>query len=336
MDRQFSRRQLVQGVGAVGLGLLAGCGRWPGQGQPASSMPRIGFLAPGSREGRAPLLEGFRQGLREWGYVEGDTIVIEYRFSEGNDARLPALAAELVDLRVHVILASAIPATVAAKQATSTIPIVMGGSGDPLATGLVGGLARPGGNVTGMGILASQLMSKRLEMLQEVLPTLTRVSIFTNPTNPIHAPQLAELESAARVLGLQVQRLEVQSPDDFDGAFAAAVMGQADALMVPSDALTTNHRGRLASLAMQYRLPVIYDYREFAEVGGLMAYGPNLRDLYRRAAGYVDKILKGARPADLPVEQPMQFDFIINLTTAHALGLTIPPHVLLQATEVIQ
>ena len=299
-------------------------------------MPRIGFLAPGSREERAPLIEGLLEGLRELGYVDGEGIAIEYRFSEGNDERLPALAAELVDRKVDVIVASATVGTVAAQQATSTIPIVMGATSEPVATGIVAGLARPGGNITGMGLMASQLMGKRLELLQQIIPGLSLVGFFANLANPIHVPQLNELEIAARVLGTRVQKLEVRRADHFEAGFEAAVAERADAVIVPSDALSTNNRARIASLAAKYRLPATYDFKEFVDVGGLLSYGPNLRDSYRRAASYVDKLLKGARPADLPVQQPMIFDFVVNLRTAEALGLTFPRDILLQATEVIQ
>src|SRR3954452_20989049 len=333
---RLSRRQFVVGAGASSAALLAGCGRWPGQAQAPARVPRIGFLAPGSREGRAPLIEGLLEGLHELGYADGQNIAIEYRFSEGNDERLPALAAELVDRQVDVIVSSATQATIAAQQATSTIPIVMGAAAEPIATGLVASLARPGNNVTGMSRMASQLMGKRLELLREILPTLSRVGLLVNPTNPVSGPESNELESAGGVLGIHIQKLEVRRAEDFELAIEAATVGHAEALVVQSDPLSTNNRAHIARLAAQHRLPAIASFREFVEVGGLLSYGPNLRDSYRRAATYVDKILKGAKPADLPVQQPMTFDFVVNLKTAKALGITFPNEIMLQVTEVIE
>jgi putative ABC transport system substrate-binding protein len=332
-----NRRQVVQGVGVVGVGLLAGCGRLPMPGQQAAKVPRIGFLAVGSREGRAPLIEGFHQGLREYGYVEGQNLLIEYRFSEGRDERLSELAAELVALKVDLIVASGTPASFAAKEATSTIPLVMGGlAANPIETGLVASLAHPGGNITGMSMMTSQLSGKRLELLTETVPGLARVAVFWNPPNPTYGPVLRELEEAAQILGLELQRLEVRVPEDFAGAFAAATRQQAGALIAPADPLTTNRPKVVAELALQYRLPAMMDIKEFVEAGGLLSLGVNLADLYRRSAHHVDKILKGANPADLPMQQPTKLDVAINLRTAQALGLTIPDRVLLQVTELIQ
>jgi putative ABC transport system substrate-binding protein len=334
---RLSRRAFVVGAGvsAVGLGLLAAGGRLPWQAAP--KVPRIGFLAVGSREGRAPLIAGLHQGLREYGYVEGQNLLIEYRFSEDLDERLPELAAELVALQVDLIVASGTPASYAAKEATSTIPLVMGGlAANPIETGLVTSLARPGGNVTGMSMMTSQLSGKRLELLQESLPGLARVAVFWNPPNPAYRPILRELEKAADFLGLELQRLEVRVPDDFAGAFEAATRQQVGALIVPADPLTTNRQKLIADLALEHRLPAMMDYKEFVRVGGLLSLGVDLTDLYRRSAHHVDKILKGANPAELPMQQPMQFDIALNLKTAAVLGLTIPPEILLQVTEVIQ
>jgi putative ABC transport system substrate-binding protein len=283
------------------------------------------------------LIDGLLQGLRELGYVEGQNIVIEYRFSEGKDERLPELAAELVNLKVDLILASGTPASVAARQATSTIPIVMGGlAASPVELGFVASLARPGGNITGMTLMTTQLGGKRLELFKEILPGLARVAVFWNPPNPTYGPVLKELEAAAPTLGLQLQRVEVRVPDDFEGAFEAATRERAGALYAPGDPLTTNRPRMVADIALKYRLPTMMEYREFPEAGGLLSYGPNLFDLYRRSASHVDKILKGANPADLPMEQPTKLDFGINLRTAEALGLTIPQSVLTLATEVIR
>ena len=331
--RRHSRRQLLQrSLALTGFGLLSGC-EMPGQ--QTAKVPRIGFLAVGSREGRAFLIEGFLGGLREHGYVEGRNIVIEYRFSEDRNDRLPALAAELVALKVQLILASGTPASFAAKQATSTIPIVMGGiAADPVETGLVASLARPGGNITGMSMMTAPLGGKRLELLKRTVPGLTRVAVFWNPPNPAYGPILKQLP--AQPLGVKLQRLEVRVPGDFEGAFHAASKQRAGALIAPGDPLVTNRPKIVADLALKYRLPTMMDIKEFVEVGGLLSLGLNLVDSYRRAATHVDKILKGAKPADMPMEQPTQFDLFVNLKTARALGLTIPQSVLLQATQVIQ
>ena len=332
--RRDSRRQFLQcSLALAGIGLLSGCEKSP---SPAT-VPRIGFLAVGSRDGRAFLINGFLQGLREHGYVEGQNIAIEYRFSEDRDDRLPELAAELVNLKVALIVASGTPASFAAKQATSTIPIVMGGiAANPVETGLVASLARPGGNVTGMSIMTSQLGGKRLELLKEIVPGLARVAVFRNPPNPAYGPILKELEAAAPTLGLKIQRLDVRVPGDFEGAFEAATRQRAGALMAPGDPLVANRPRMVADLALKYRLPKMMDLKEFVEAGGLLSLGPDLVDSYRRAATHVDKILKGANPADLPMEQPTKFDLFVNLKTARALGLTIPQSVLVQATQVIQ
>jgi putative tryptophan/tyrosine transport system substrate-binding protein len=330
-----SRRQFLQGsLALAGVSLLTGCER---PSEKTTKVPRIGFLAVGSREGRAFLIEGFLRGLRDHGYVDGQNIVIEYRFSGDLNDRLPELAAELVNLKVELILASGTPASFAAKQATSTIPIVMGGlAANPVETGLIASLAHPGGNVTGMSMMTAQLGGKRLELLKEVLPGLARVAVFWNPPNPAYGPILKELEIAAPTLGVKLQRLEVRVPGDFEGAFEAATKQRAGALIAPGDPLVTNRPRMVADLALKYRLPAMMDNKEFVENGGLLSLGLDLVDSYRRAATYVDKILKGANPADLPMEQPAKFDLFINLKTARELGLAIPQSVLVQATQVIQ
>jgi ABC-type uncharacterized transport system substrate-binding protein len=332
---RYSRRQFLQGSMALaGFSLLLAA---KAPAQQAAKVPRIGFLAVGSREGRAFLIEGFLQGLREHGYVEGQNIVIEYRFSEDRDDRLPALAAELVALKVRLILASGTPASFAAQQATSTIPIVMGGvAADPVETGLVASLARPGGNITGMSMMTSDLGGKRLELLKQIVPGLARVAVFWNPSNLAYGPILRELEAAAPTLGVKLQRLEVRVPADFEGAFKAATRQHAGALIAPGDPLVTNRPRMVADLALKYRLPSAMDNKQFAEAGGLLSLGLDLVDSYRRAATHVDKILKGANPADLPMEQPTKFEFVINLKTAKALGITVPHLLLLQADQVIQ
>jgi putative ABC transport system substrate-binding protein len=333
--RSHSRRQFLRGgVVLTGFSLLSAR---PVGGQQAAKVPRIGFLAVGSREGRAFLIEGFRQGLREQGYVEGQNILIEYRFSEDRNDRLPALAAELIAMKVQLILASGTPASFAASQATSTIPIVMGGiAADPVETGLIASLARPGGNITGMTMMSPQLAGKRLELLKRIVPGLVRVAVFWNPPNPAYGPILKELEAAARTLGLTLQRLEVRIPEDFEGAFQSAIRQRAGALIAPGDPLVANRPKTVADLALKYRLPAIMDIKEFAEAGGLLSLGLDLVDSYRRSATHVAKILKGANPAELPMEQPTKFDLFVNLKAARTLGLTIPQEVLLQASHVIQ
>jgi putative ABC transport system substrate-binding protein len=333
--RSHSRRRLLQGSMALaGLSLVSGR---EVAGQQSSKVPRIGFLAVGSRDGRAFLIDGFRQGLRERGYVEGQNIVIEYRFSEDRNDRLPALAAELVALKVQLIVASGTPASFAAKDATKTIPIVMGGiAADPVETGLVASLARPGGNITGMTMMSPQLSGKRLELLKRTVPGLARVAVFWNPPNPAYGPILKELEAAAPALHLKLQRLEVRVPSDFEGAFEAATRQRAGALIAPGDPLVTNRPKMVADLALKYRLPTIMENKEFVEAGGMLSLGLDLVDSYRRAATHVDKILKGANPAELPMEQPTKFDLFVNLKTARVLGLTIPQSVLLQASQVIE
>ena len=330
-----SRRQVLQGsLALAGYSLLL-AGK--ASGQPAASVPRIGFLAVGSREGRAFMIEGLLRGLREHGYVEGQNIVIEYRFSEDRNDRLPALAAALIALKVRLILASGTPASFAAKEATSTIPIVMGGlAADPVETGLVASLAHPGRNITGMSIMTAPLGGKRLELLKRTVPGLARVAVFWTPPNLAYGPILKHLEAAAPTLGLKLQRVEVRAPGDLDGAFQAATRQHAGALIAPGDPLVANRPRMVADLSLKYRLPTMMDNKEFAEAGGLLSLGPDLVDSYRRAATHVDKILKGANPADLPMEQPTTFDLVVNLKTARTLGLTLPQSVLLQATRVIQ
>jgi putative ABC transport system substrate-binding protein len=335
---RHSRRQFLGASSALaGIGLLAACGMpsWPGR--QAAGVPRIGYLATGTREGRAFLTEGFLRGLREHGYEDGRDIRIEYRFSEDRDDRLPELAAELVDLKVNLIVTSGVPASFAAKRATSTIPVILAGvAADPVETGLVASLAHPGGNVTGMSQMSTQLGGKRLELFNEIVPGLARVAVFWNPPNPLYGPVLKELAAAAATLRVELQRLEVRTPEDFAGAFEAAIRQRAQALIMPGDPLTTNRPRPLADLALRHRLPAMMEYRVFVEAGGLLTVGADLADLYRRSAAHVDKVLKGAKPADLPVEQSSKFDLIVNLKTATALGLVIPRTVLVQATEVIQ
>jgi ABC-type uncharacterized transport system substrate-binding protein len=300
---------------------------------------RIGYLAAGWGSGTAYLrpLEAFRQGLRELGWVEGQNVLIEYRFAEGRLERLPGLAEELVRLKVDVIAASPTPAALAAKNATRTIPIVGMSLTEPVGVGLVASLARPGGNVTGVAYgFDTDIFGKQLELLKEVIPKVRRVAVLSNPGNsPAQPLIMSSVEGAARSLGLQLQLREARGPGEFEGAFAVMAKERAGALLVTGDPMFFLHRARLAELAVKNRLPSMSTQGQWVEAGGLMSYGPSFPDLYRRAATYVDKILKGARPADLPIEQPTKFELVINLKTAQALGLTIPRSLLQRADQVI-
>jgi putative ABC transport system substrate-binding protein len=299
---------------------------------PAAKASRIGLL------GDVPsfLSDAFRQGLRELGYVEGQNIAIEYRASEWKYERLPALAGDLVRLKVDVIVAASPPATEAAKRATSTIPIVFTVSGDPVAEGFVASLARPGGNLTGLATTSPEVVGKQLDMLRAVVPKVSKVAVLHNPNQQGHPLALRQAEDAARALGFQLQILGARTPSEIEAAFAAMSSERAGGVLVLRDAMFRAQRAQITALAAKSRLPAIYGLREEAEAGGLIAYGASVPQLYRRAATYVDRILKGAKPADLPVEQPTKFELVINLRTAKKLGLTIPPSLMLQADEVIQ
>jgi putative ABC transport system substrate-binding protein len=317
------------GTGAV---LLAAPRAVEGQEQTAK-IPRIGILRLGSPPD--PYVEVFRQRLHELGYVENRSVAIDVRYARDDPDQLSALAAELVRLKVDILLASGLPAIVAAKHATTVIPIVFAATGgDPVADGFVTSLARPGGNLTGLTIGPPELEGKRLELLKEAFPGLLRVAVLVTPAG--EALKLRAAESAARKLGVTLQTQKVREPGEFEGAFVAMRKGRADALIVVSDSLFASQRARIVDLAAKSRLPAVYDVRLFPESGGLMSYGPDIADLFRRSATYVVKIVKGAKPADLPVEQPTKFELVINLKTAKALGLTIPPSLLARADEVIQ
>jgi putative tryptophan/tyrosine transport system substrate-binding protein len=299
--------------------------------------PRIGHLNGSSLSAIAYRIEAFRQGLRELGYVEGKNIVIEWRSAEQKFDRLPALAAELVRLKVDIIVTSGPIPTRAAKEATSTIPIVMAQDPDPVANGFVASLARPGGNITGLATLAPELSGKQVELLTEIFPKLSRVAVFRTSTQPGIAQALKEVELAAKALGVQLQYLDVLDPKDIETAFRAASKGHAEAVLsLVAGGIANAHRTQIVELAVKSRLPVIYNRREDVEAGGLMTYGVSLTDLDRRAATYVDKILKGTKPADLPVEQPTKFELVINLKTAKQIGLTVPQKVLARADKVIR
>jgi putative ABC transport system substrate-binding protein len=304
--------------------------------QPAGKVYRIGFLGSASLSANQLRVEAFRQGLRELGYVEGRNIVIEYRWAEGNYERLPGLAKKLVSLNLDLIVSTGGNPTVqAASAATKTIPIVFLTS-DPVAAGVVLSLARPGGNLTGLDVFSIELDVKRLGLLKEALPGISRVAVLWNPANPSGVPQRNRTEIAAQTLGVRLQVLEARLPSEIDTAFAVMARERPDALLVVADPMLDSQRKRIVELAARNRLPGIYQWREFAESGGLISYGADLLELYRRVATYVDRVLKGARPADLPVEQPTKYELVINLKTARALGLTIPQPLLLRADQVIQ
>ncbi len=304
--------------------------------QQAKKVPRIGFLIATSPSTNATRIEAFRQGLHELGYVEGKNIVVEYRYAEGKADRVRELAAELVRLKVDVIVTGGATDTGAAKQATATIPIVMTQDNDPVGSGFVASLARPGGNITGLANVSPEVSGKRLELLKESVPKLSRVAVLGNATNPGNAQALRETEGAARALGLKLQYLEVQSLDDLETALKAAAKERSQALITLQNPVASTHRTRLVELVAKSRLPAMYYQRNFVESGGLMSYGVNTNDLARRAVIFIDKILKGAKPADLPVEQPTKFELVINLKAAKQIGLTIPPNVLARADRVIR
>ena len=322
----------------IGIAVYLFCAPLAVDAQQAGKVPRVGVLFAGSRSDPAfqRAVDAFQQGLVELGYVEGQSIAIEYREAQGKYERLPDLAAELVRLKVDVIVGATVPTIQAARQATKTIPIVMTLIADPVATGLVANVARPAGNITGLSTMAPDLMGKQLELLREVLPKASRVAVLWNPANPSNALQLREAQDAARALGVRLQPLEVRDPTEFEKAFAAMTRERAGALLVLSDSTLLTQRERIADLAAKSRLPAVSGMRAHAEAGGLIAYGANIFDIWRRAATYVDKILKGAKPGDLPVEQPTKFELVINLKTAKALGLTIPQALLIRADEIIQ
>ena len=326
------RREFIALVGGAVACPMGVCAQ-----QQAGKVPRIGYLGVTSPSDRPPLLDTFRQGLRELGWIEGQNIVIDYRFAEGRLDRLPDLAAELVRLKVDVIVSLGTQGVTAAKSATKTIPIVMIGVRDPVGTGLIASLARPGGNITGVsGSAGLEIVTKQLELLKETVPKIRRVAILSNPANAYHQLAIKELNVAARSLGVQLQLLEARDPNEFDGAFAAMAKERVGALLVLSDVIFNDHRARLADLAAMNRLPTAYGIRESVEAGGLMSYGPSFLDFYRRSTAYVDKILKGDKPADLPVEQPTKFELAINLKAAKALGLSIPESLLRRADEVMR
>ena len=320
---------ILVGVTLLGVAVIA-------KARQPKKVPQIGYLHAASASSVAARTEAFREGLRELGYVEGKNILIEYRYAEGKFDRLPVLAAELVRLKVDVIVTTAPLPTRAAKEATVTIPIVMMQDRDPVGTGFVASLARPGGNITGLSTLRPEISGKHVELLKETIPRLSRVAVIGTSTVPGTVQMLKEMELAAAEVKVQLQYLDVLAPKDIETAFREASKGRAEAVIGLGGPVLISHRTQVVDLVVKSRLPAIYNVAEFVEAGGLMTYGPSITDLSRRAATYVDKILKGAKPADLPVEQPKKFEFIINLKAAKQIGLTIPPNVLARADKVIK
>ena len=318
--------------------LLGGTAAWPlaARAQQAGKVHRIGVLETISTTLNVANFYALREGLRQLGYAEGQNLVIEYRSADGRDDRFPGLARELLALKVDVIVTRGTPAAKAVKNATSTVPVVMTASGDPVGVGLVTSLARPGGNITGLSAIVGELSPKRLELIKEIVPGLARIAVLANTSNDAVRRDWARIETAARSLGVQSQLLDLRESDALGPTFDDASARRADALVVVIDAITQANQQRIVGLAMKHRLPAIYSSREFVDAGGLISYGVSYPDLYRRAATYVDKILKGTKPADLPVVQPTKFELVINLKTAKALGLQISPMLLTRADEVIE
>jgi ABC-type uncharacterized transport system substrate-binding protein len=330
MASHIGRRKFLASLGGAAAA-------WPlaARGQQPAKLPSVGYLGSATPATQGQWAAAFVQRLRELGWIEGRTIAVEYRWAEGRDQRAAEIAAEFVQRKVDVIVTSGTSMVLAAKQATSVIPIVFTATGDPVSTGLITSLARPGGNITGLSNQLPDLVGKRLDLLREVVPGLGRLALLANVGNPVIMLEIGHVQAAARTLGLEVIPLEIRRGEDIVPAFEA-LKGRAQALYVCGEPLVTTNRVRINTLALAARLPIMHSVREYVEAGGLMSYGPNFPDLWRRAADYVDKILHGAKPADIPVEQPIKFDLIINITTAKALGLEMPTTVLARADEVIE
>ena len=338
MSTRSRRRFLRGGVALIGIGVLSGCGLLPPRVDPSARVPRLGLLAPGSEQAYASRVAAIRAGLRDAGYVEGATVTMDYRYGEGaNEAGLLDLARSLVAAPVDLIVTAGSACIRPAMAATTTIPIVMvADNADPVSVGYVASLAHPGGNVTGLTGLSPEVTAKRMELLKEVVPGMTRVAVLRNPDSPDRDTLRAETDAAANALGLQLQALDVRRTVDIERAFLAAAEWRAEGLVVLRDPVTNTNRPQIVALAAAHRLPAIYASDEFVRAGGLLFYGANVEGLYRRLGGYIDRVLKGAKPADLPVERASELDFIVNLKAAREIGLTILPPVLQQATEVIQ
>jgi putative tryptophan/tyrosine transport system substrate-binding protein len=327
----MKRREFILALGGAAAG-------WPfaARAQQATKVYRIGFMGNSTAALEANLVGPFRDALREFGYEEGRNIAIEYRWAEGHYERFPALVAELIAQKVDVIVTAGTPATLAVKAATTSVPLVMVAVGDPVGTGIVASLGRPGGNITGLSSIAPELEGKRLELLRELIPNLSHIAVLSNPANLFHVASLKQARVAAELLRIRVQSVEVRASEEIDGALAALARERPGALLILADRVFLHDRKRLMDFATQNRIPGVYAYRELVEAGGLMSFGPNYADMHRRAANYVNKILKGSKPADLPVEQPTKFELFVNVKAAKAMGLTIPESFLLRADEVIE
>ena len=322
------RREFITLLGGVAV-------TWPLAASAQSKTPRIGFMGNSTAALEANLVDAFREGLREHGYEEGRNILIEYRWADGKYERFPALVAELIAAKVEVIVTAGTPAALAMKKATTTVPLVMVAVGDPVGTGLVPSLARPGANLTGLSSVAPDLEGKRLQLLREVVPALSHVAMFINSLNPFHVSSMRQARAAAQTMGIKLQLHDIRKSEDLDDAFAAIRKERPDAVLILADRVFLHNRERMIDLTKEQRLPNVNAYKELVEVGGLMSYGPSYEDMHKRAAIYVDKILKGAKPADLPIEQPSKFTFIVNLKAAKALGVTVPSQLLGLADELI-
>ena len=316
--------------------LVGGAAAWPLTARAQSKIPRIGFMGNSTAALEANLLDAFREGLRELGYEDGRNIIIEYRWADGKYDHFPVLVAELIAAKVDAIVTAGTPAALAVKKATTTVPLVMVAVGDPIGTGLVPSLARPGGNLTGLSSIAPDLEGKRLQLLREVTPALSHVAMFINSLNPFHVSSMKQARDAAQTMGIKLQLHDIRKSEDLDDAFAAIRKERPDALLILADRVFLHNRERIMDFANEQRLPNVNAYKELVEVGGLMSYGPSYEDMHKRAAIYVDKILKGAKPADLPIEQPSKFTFIVNLKAAKTLGVTVPSQLLGLADQLIE
>jgi ABC-type uncharacterized transport system substrate-binding protein len=325
----MKRREFITFLGSVAAA-------WPLAASAQSKIPRIGFMGNSTAALEANLVDAFREGLREHGYEEGRNIVIEYRWADGKYDQFPALVAELIAAKVDAIVTAGTPAALAVKRATTTVPLVMVAVGDPVGTGLVPSLARPGGNLTGLSSIAPDLEGKRLQLLREVVPALSHVAMFINSLNSFHVSSMRQARAAAQAMGIKLQLHDIRKSEDLDDAFAAIRKERPDALLILADRVFLHNRERMMDFTKEQRLPNVNAYKELVEVGGLMSYGPSYEDMHKRAAIYIDKILKGAKPADLPIEQPSKFTFIVNLKAAKALGVTVPSQLLGLADQLIE
>ena len=326
---QLGRREFITLISGAAV-------MWPLRGRGQSKIPRVGFMGNSTAALEANLVGSFRDGLRELGYEEGRNIVIEYRWADGKYERFPTLVAELIAAKVDVIVTAGTPAALAVKKATTTVPLVMVAVGDPVGTGLVPSLARPGGNLTGLSSIAPDLEGKRLDLLREIVPTLSNVAMFFNSLNPFHVASMQQAGTAAKAMGIKLQQHDIRKSEDLDGAFAAVRKERPDALLILADRVFLHNRQRMIDFTEEQHLPNVNAYMELVEAGGLMSYGPSYEDMHKRAAIYVNKIIKGAKPADLPIEQPSKFTFVINLKAAKKLGVTMPPSLITLADKVIE